>query len=209
MSALQKDHQKLIYSDVEWLLENDPVFSKKFSQDYKIDRTFGAPDLASLIRIVMGQQISTKAAASLWQKFTTAFNPNDAIVILGASDDDLRACGLSRQKITYIRGLVQAVSDGTIDIASWTDKSDDIVQRDITSLKGFGPWSAQMFLMFNLCRRHIWPAGDLGIQIGLQRYYNLNDRPNEKAAKAMVSDFNGRETAAAFLLWDLKEDKSS
>ena len=106
-----------------------------------------------------------------------------------------------------MRGLAEAVKDHVIDIQSWIEANDEIVMKEITSLKGYGPWSAQMFMMFHLCHRHVWPAADLGIQIGLQHYFDLDERPDEKQAKTMQSHFEGRETAASFLLWALKGDQ--
>lgn len=162
--------------------------------------------MAALIRIIIGQQISNKVANTLWAKLTADINPNDPQAYLIASDEQLKSYGLSRQKIGYVRGVAQAVQDKAIDIESWIDKDDAIVIKEITALKGFGPWSAQMFMMFHLCHRHIWPAGDLGIQIGLQHYFDMDERPNEKQSLSMQSHFAGRETAASFLLWAMKGD---
>lgn len=208
MTDRQEQKFDLILGDVESLLKSDPVFHNHFSKDYRIDRSRGSADMAALIRIVVGQQISNKVATALWVKLTDDINPNDPDAFLSASDDQLRNYGLSRQKISYVRGVAQAVKNGSIDITSWIDKDDVTVTKEITALKGFGPWSAQMFMMFNLCHRHIWPVGDLGLQLGLQKYFNLDDRPDEKGALSMRDHFKGHETAAAFLLWDLKGSNS-
>lgn len=194
-----------IKSDIEWLLANDKVFKSSFPADYRIERSKGEEGMAGLIRIIVGQQVSTAAARSLWQKFTNAFDPLDTIAILNASDDDLRACGLSRQKVGYVRGLAEAIQNHDIVPSSWVEKESDVVIKEITALKGFGLWSAQMFLMFNLVRPDIWPHGDLGVQNGVQLYLNLPDRPTEKETLAHGALFQGRETAAALLLWSLKD----
>jgi len=163
--------------------------------------------MAGLIRIVVGQQISNKVAQNLWVKLITDINPNNPDDILNADETQLKSYGLSRQKIGYVRGLADAVKNNQVDIASWATKTSDVVRDEITSLKGFGPWSAQVFLLFHLCDRHIWPAGDLGVQIGLQKYLGLNDRPNEKQTRDKKDLFENRESAAALLLWELKGDK--
>jgi DNA-3-methyladenine glycosylase II len=206
MITLDKEFA-IILQDVEALKTHDPVFNQAFDKDFQVKRERGEVNMAALIRIVIGQQISNKVANSLWQKLARDIDPNNPDCYLNESEDQLKSYGLSRQKIAYVRGVAQAVKDGAIDIQSWIEMDDAQVMREITALKGFGPWSAQIFMMFNLCHRHIWPAGDLGIQLGLQRYFNLPDRPNEKETLFMQSHFEGKETAASFLLWALKGDK--
>jgi DNA-3-methyladenine glycosylase II len=196
----------IIRDHIDWLLVNDPIFQKHFSKNYKIDRARGEDGMAGLIRIIIGQQVSTAAARSMWQKFSDKFNINDPESLVRADDEDLRVCGLSRQKIGYVRGLALAVIEKKIDIASWNHKSTDQVTKEITSLKGFGLWSAHMFLMFNLARPDVWPHGDLGIQSGLGIYLGLGQRPDEKETLAKAHLFKGRETAAALLLWSIKDD---
>ena len=194
-----------IKADLEWLLKNDQKFIQYFGDDFTIQRDKGEEGMAGLIRIVVGQQVSTSAAQSIWQKVISQFDPYDPAVFLEATEDDLRACGLSRPKIKYIKGLAQAITDKDIDIPSWNNKDTSQVTGEITFLKGFGLWSAHMFLMFNLARPDVWPCGDLGIQIGLQTYLGADDRPNEKETAAQAHLFKGRETAAALLLWSIKE----
>ena len=196
---------RVIRDHIAWYLQNDPVFKTFFPDGYAIERTRGEDGMAGLIRIVIGQQVSTAAARSLWQKFTARFDPHDPATILAAVDDDLRACGLSRQKVTYIRGLAQAIADKKLQPEMWDKKSSDSVIAEITALKGFGLWSAQMFLMFNLARHDVWPHGDLGIQAGLGHYLGLDVRPNEKETLAHAYLFKGRETVAALLLWSIKD----
>lgn len=194
-----------IASDIQWLLQNDKFFKNHFPQDYSIERPRGEEGMAGLIRIVIGQQVSTAAAKSLWAKFTAQFDPNNPQPILNADDDSLRACGLSRQKISYVRGLAAAILDNTLQPETWDNKSSTDVIKDITALKGFGLWSAQMFLMFNLARPDIWPHGDLGIQIGVGKYLKMNNRPTEKETLAAGYYFKNRETAASLLLWSIKD----
>jgi DNA-3-methyladenine glycosylase II len=198
----------IILQDMKNLQKHDAVFSKMDANAAEMIRTRGNVDMAGLIRIVIGQQISNKVATNLWSKLTTDINPNDPDQILNAPEDQLKSYGLSRQKIVYVRGLANRVQLSEIDIQSWVQKDDETVRAEILSHKGFGPWSAQIFMMFHLCHRHIWPAGDLGIQIGLQKYFKLDDRPNEKEAEAMKSHFKGHETAASYWLWALKGDSA-
>lgn len=206
MDIIAQRH-KVIEADVQSLLSKDPVFSKYLHNNLHIDRVLGEPTMGSLIRIVIGQQISNKVAQNLWAKLKSDIDPNNPTEILKISDEQLKSYGLSRQKITYVRGLATAVENKEIDIASWTLKDSDKVTAEITSLKGFGPWSAQIFLLFHLCDPTIWPSADLGIQIGLQKYFQMDSRPNEKESLAMKNHFVGQETAASFCLWALKGDE--
>ena len=206
MDIVSKKKQ-IIADDVQYLLHNDPVFKVAFPPGFVVDRSGGEPDMAALVRIVIGQQISNKVANTLWSKLTADIDPNNPDDILNTDEEQLKSYGLSRQKIKYVCGLAEAVKNHHIDIQSWVSADDDVVLKEITALKGFGPWSAQMFMMFHLHHRHIWPAGDLGIQLALQQYFNMNERPSEKETKAMQHHFNDRETAASFLLWALKGDQ--
>jgi len=194
----------VIARDLQWLVTNDPVFREKIPDLNAMDRPKSQDGMAGLLKIIVGQQVSVAAAQSMWTKFTDHFDPTIPEPLIHASDDLLRTCGLSRQKITYIRGLAQAVIEGAVDIPSWPNKPSDQVMAEITALKGFGTWSAHMFLIFNLMRADVWPYGDLGIQIGLQYYLGDDTRPTEKETQAKGELFKGRETAAALLLWELK-----
>jgi DNA-3-methyladenine glycosylase II len=195
-----------ILQDVDYLKANDTVFKNVFPPNFQVKRERGKADMAALLRIIIGQQISNKVANTLWGKLTGDIDPNDPQAILDAHEDQLKSYGLSRQKISYARGLAEAVEKEEIDIASWINKDDETVISEITSLKGFGPWSAQMFMMFHLCHRHIWPIGDLGLQMGLKIYLEAEERPTEKDMQHHRTIFEGRETAASFLLWALKGD---
>jgi DNA-3-methyladenine glycosylase II len=195
-----------IKSHLESLIQSDNKFSQYFDHYKDVDRETGNDGMDGLVDIVIGQQVSTKAADSMRAKFRVKFGYNNPQGILNSSDDELRDCGLSRQKIGYIRGLAKAVVDKTTDTASWDTKSTSVIIDEITSLKGFGLWSAQMYLMFNLCREDVWPYGDLGIQKGLQIYWGLDEKPSEKETQSAGKLFKGRETAAALLLWQVKDN---
>lgn len=124
--------------------------------------------------------------------------------ILRAGEDDLRALGLSRSKISYLKGLADAVASGRFNPADMQTLSNEDVTARITAIKGFGPWSAQMFLMFGLARPNVWAPGDLGIQYGLQYYLQAADRPDIAAATLLEPRFTPHQTAASLMLWHLK-----
>jgi DNA-3-methyladenine glycosylase II len=199
-------HNPVIGDHIRSYIDKDSQFSRYFESVDQVDREIGQDGMAGLIKIILGQQVSTAAADSMWNKFIHHFDPKHPGPILKANDDTLKTCGFSRQKIGYLRGLAHAVNEGDLNIESWKDKDSQTVINEITALKGFGLWSAQMFLIFNLARHDVWPHGDLGIQIGLQTYLGEDTRPTEKETKDKAYLFEGMETAAALLLWRIKDN---
>lgn len=194
-----------IFDGLEHLLKNDPVFSGLGLNPADIKRIYVGAGFRGLVRIVIGQQVSTQAADSLWQRLQDGIpnvTPNSVLIL---KPDEMRNLGLSHQKAGYIRGLADAINEGAFDPQALDPLTDDEVYKAITALKGFGPWSAEMFLMFALARPDIWPAGDLGIQEGLRKYLGLEDRPDFEATQKEGERFAPHRTAAALLLWHLKE----
>ncbi|MDT8408450.1 MAG: DNA-3-methyladenine glycosylase 2 family protein [Wenzhouxiangellaceae bacterium] len=169
---------------------------------YPEQRRHGAPSYEHLMRIIAGQQLSVKAAASIFGRVEQAlggdFRPER---LLEKSDDELRATGLSRQKIGYARALSEAVRDGALEPQTLWKLSDEAVIETITSIKGFGRWSAEMFLLFSLGRPDVWPADDLGIQAGLHRLKNMRTRPDQKKADAIAKPWRPYRGAAAIFVW--------
>lgn len=169
---------------------------------YPDERRRGEPSYEHFLRIIVGQQLSVKAAATIFGRIEAVlqgdFQPKQ---VLAMSDDELRELGLSRQKIGYARGLSEAVLDGRLVPAALAELPDAEVVERITRLKGFGRWSAEMFLLFSLGRPDVWPADDLAIQAGLQRIKNLRARPDRKRTDAMARPWRPYRGAAAILVW--------
>lgn len=169
---------------------------------YPAERRRGEPSYEHLLRIIAGQQLSVKAAATIFGRLEAAldgdFRPGN---LLRMGDAELRTIGLSRQKIVYARGLSEAVLDGSLQPARLAELSDDEVIDRITRLKGFGRWSAEMFLLFALGRPDVWPADDLGIQAGLHRLKNMRARPDRKRAEAVARPWRPYRGAAAIFVW--------
>jgi len=158
----------------------------------------------ALLRIIVGQQLSTKAAATIWRRLEIAMNgAPDPAGLLALEDAALRAAGLSRAKVLYARGLAEAVLEGRLDPAGLAALPDDETQSAITALKGFGPWSANMYLMFALGRPDIWPADDLGVREGLRRIRRLDARPTVTETRALGEDWTPHRSAAAMLCWHI------
>lgn len=169
---------------------------------YPPERRSGKPSYEHLLRIIAGQQLSVKAAATIFGRLEAALEGNfDPQRLLEINDGELRALGLSRQKISYVRGLSQAVLDGRFRPETLAELGDEEVIAALTQLKGFGRWSAEMFLLFSLGRPDVWPADDLGIQAGLQRLKNMRARPNQKKADAIARPWRPYRGAAAIFVW--------
>ena len=156
----------------------------------------------SLARIVMGQQLSVKAAATIAQRVDDtvggALQPES---LLATAPDKLRAAGLSRQKIGYLQSLAQAVISGDLPIETLPELTDEEVEAAITALRGFGRWSAHMYMMFSLGRPDIWPSGDLAVRVGFGRMMGWKDRPSEKKMIDEGSAFSPHRSALALLCW--------
>ncbi len=169
---------------------------------YPEERRAGEPGYAHFLRIIVGQQLSVKAAATIFGRLEAALDGNLQPERLQALDDDqLRALGLSRQKVAYARGLSQAVLEGSLVPTALADLPDEEVIEKITRLKGFGRWSAEMFLLFSLGRPDVWPADDLGIQAGVQRIKNMRKRPDRKRTDAVARPWRPHRGAVAIFVW--------
>lgn len=157
---------------------------------------------AIFLGIIVSQQLSTKAAATikgrLFEKMNEIPTPQGFLVL---EDDELRAAGLSRPKIRYGRGLCEAVLEGRFDPDALGTMRDDEVIEAITALLGFGRWSAEMYLLFSLGRPDVWPADDLAVQEAVKRIKGLDARPKQKEMDVVAAPWRPYRGAAAIFLW--------
>ena len=157
---------------------------------------------ATLARIVVGQQVSVAAAASITRKLVNALGGNlTAESVLMCSEEDLRGAGLSRQKVSYIQSLATAEASGHLSLTALPELSDDEAIAAITDIKGFGEWSAHMYLMFSLGRPDIWPVGDLAVREGFKRIQGLKERPTAAKLKPLGDLYRPQRSALALLCW--------
>jgi DNA-3-methyladenine glycosylase II len=156
----------------------------------------------SLARIVMGQQLSVKAAATIAQRVDQAVGGAlEPTKLLATAPDQLRAAGLSRQKISYLQSLAEAVISGDLPVETLPELADEEVEAAITAVRGFGRWSAHMYMMFALGRPDIWPSGDLAVRVGFGRIMGWKDRPDEKQVIEKGGAFSPYRSALALLCW--------
>lgn len=155
----------------------------------------------TLLRTIVGQQVSTAAAASVWNRLealTGTACPPDSI--LAQSEGDLRACGLSRQKQGYARSLAELVLSGALDLHSLPE-DDEAAIALLVQVKGIGRWSAEIYLLFAEGRPDIWPAGDLAVRIAVGEIMGLPDRPDERSIRDIAERWRPHRSAAALLAW--------
>ena len=169
------------------------------------ERRRGRPDDAysTLVRSIVGQQLSTRAARTIYGRVTELFDhrPPTPVELLAADEDTLRACGLSRAKVSYLRDLARHVLEGDLDFSSLRELPDDEVASRLVTVKGLGRWSADMFLMFHLGRPDVLPVGDLGIRRAVERSYCLPAMPNPDELRALAKPWRPHRTLACLYLW--------
>ena len=150
----------------------------------------------------MGQQLSVKAAATIARRVDESGGgvllPQS---VLGTAPDKLRAAGLSRQKIGYLQSLAEAVISGDLPVETLPELADEEVEAAITAVRGFGRWSAHMYMMFSLGRPDVWPSGDLAVRVGFGRIMGWKERPDEKKVIDEGSAFSPYRSALALLCW--------
>ncbi len=159
------------------------------------------PGYETLLRVIVGQQLSTKAAASIWQRLEDAGTTRDPAVFLSHSDQALRGFGLSRQKIGYGRGLAEAVDSGTLELDRMRRMSDEDAIAALVALKGIGRWSAEVYLLFALGRTDIMPADDLALVVSAGRHLGDGERWTPAQLRAEADKWRPWRSAAARLLW--------
>jgi DNA-3-methyladenine glycosylase II len=156
----------------------------------------------TMMRAIVGQQVSVKAAASMWNKLELACggDMNDLAAVAATPFDALRAAGMSRQKAGYVHALAAAVASGTVDFGALPVDDDEAIAA-LTAIKGIGRWSAEIYLLFAEGRPDIFPAGDLAVQIELGKILGLDARPTEKRTRELAEPWRPHRGALAVFLW--------
>lgn len=160
------------------------------------------PGFGSLLRIVVGQQVSTASAAAIWQRLLAA-GGEDAATFRGFDDDALGRIGFSRAKMRYGRALAEAVADGRLDPAGLARLPGAEASAQLTALPGIGAWTAEIYRMFALGDPDVFPVGDLALREGVRMTLGLPERPDAAAAGVLTAAWQPERSAAALLLWRL------
>ncbi|ASK88372.1 DNA-3-methyladenine glycosylase family protein [Sphingorhabdus sp. SMR4y] len=155
----------------------------------------------TLLRTIVGQQVSVASAAAVWNKLEARLGdgcPPEAL--LATEFDELRACGLSRQKQGYARSLAELILSGGVDLGNLPQDDEEAIAL-LTRIRGIGRWSAEIYLLFAQGRPDIWPAGDLAIQVGVGDFLGLPERPSEKDVRDIAQSWSPHRGAVAIFTW--------
>jgi DNA-3-methyladenine glycosylase II len=160
------------------------------------------PGFGTLIRIIIDQQVSAASGRAIWNKLAAATsNTVSADVLLNLREPGLRACGFSGQKARYALGVAEATAAGDLDFEVLLHLNDDAVREKLTALKGIGPWSADIYLMFGLGRPNIWPVGDLALQYAAKAMLGLRSRPSPERLDKIGENWTPYRSSVALMLW--------
>ncbi|HUE79576.1 MAG TPA: DNA-3-methyladenine glycosylase 2 family protein [Sphingomicrobium sp.] len=188
-------------ASVEALAAIEPAFAQVLERHGRPEPRNSEPGAHTLLRTIVGQQVSVAAARSMWAKLEAAYGtPPDLKRILKAGDDELRSAGISRQKAGYARSLAELVLSGELDLANLPGDDEEAIAL-LTMIKGIGRWSAEIYLLFAEGRHDVWPAGDLAVQISIGKILGLDDRPTEKQLRELGEAWRPHRGAAAVLAW--------
>jgi DNA-3-methyladenine glycosylase II len=183
------------------LAKAEPAFARTLKTHGRPEPRLSEPGVETLLRTIVGQQVSVAAARSMWAKLVAKYGePVDLAALLEATDENLREAGLSRQKAGYARSLAGLVLSGELDLANLPVDDEEAIAL-LTKIKGIGRWSAEIYLLFAEGRGDVWPAGDLAVQIELGRMLGLDDKPTEKQLRELAEAWRPHRGAAAVLAW--------
>ena len=155
----------------------------------------------TLLHIILEQQLSVDIAAKLWRRLRERCRPLTPASFLELDVPTLKNCGFTRQKIGYARGLASAIAERRFSPATLARLDDEAAMSAITALKGFGPWSAEVFLLFALGRPDVWPADDLALRIAVQWMHDMRERPTGSELRALAEAWRPWRSVAACILW--------
>ena len=183
------------------LIKNDKRLAK-IIKNYPKDFLFSKSDpFFTISRSIVGQQISVKAAQAVWDRIEKKVGKISAKKIDNLHFMTLKSCGLSKQKITYLKSLSNAFLRKDIDPNKWSNLSDEKIISELTKVKGVGRWTAEMFLIFNLCRPDIFPADDLGLIKGICYCYNLDYPISKEHAMKLSEKWKPWRSVATWYFW--------
>jgi DNA-3-methyladenine glycosylase II len=155
----------------------------------------------TLARAICGQQISVKAAQSVWNRVVLCCSTIEPGSVLSKKRSELRACGLSDRKVEYIADLAQHFADGRIHLHKWPAMDDEAIIEELTEVRGIGRWTAEMFLMFNLLRPDVFPLDDIGLQNGIRASYFKGRKVSPKRMRKLGEVWRPWRSVATWYLW--------
>lgn len=196
-------------TSLDALAEREPRIAAALAQVGYPEPRISEPGYQTLLRAIVGQQVSVASAASMWAKLTAAVgDPPEPRALLAASDADLRSAGLSRQKAAYARSLAEEVVSGRLDFAR-LPKDDEEAIAELVRVKGIGRWTAEVYLLFAEGRTDVWPAGDLAVQLETGRIMGIEGKPTEKRVRELAEAWRPHRGAFAIFTWHHRRNSAA
>jgi DNA-3-methyladenine glycosylase II len=155
----------------------------------------------TLARAIVGQQISTKAADSIWARLENLLQTLEPEVLLQQTSEDLRGCGLSQSKVNYLRNIANAFVENQLTPEQWHAMDDAAILQQLTTIKGIGVWTAEMFLIFHLHRPDVLPLGDIGLVKGIHKLVGAQDKLSKAELIAIAEPWRPYRSVATWYLW--------
>jgi DNA-3-methyladenine glycosylase II len=188
---------------IEHLTKTDPQLAKILKQHSQYSITSRGEALETLLRSIVGQQISVKAAASVWKKLTNLIGSIKSENVLSASSENLKSCGLSKQKAQYIINIAEHFkANHIVNHSYWKGRTYLSIYDELITIKGIGPWTAEMFGMFYLLEKDIFPINDVGIIRAMNRLYGNNNKVLDLDEIIKISDtWKPYRSVACWFLW--------
>lgn len=181
--------------------ENDPRLKRALKEFGYPQIRQRDPGFETLLHIITGQQLSTHAANAIWDRLQTLVQPFTPDNLLMQRDDSLRAVGMSKQKIAYAQSLAHLVNKGMVDFKRIANLEDEDAAKELMQIKGVGRWTADIYLLFALGRRDIWPVDDLALVVATQRLYGMRLRPSRKRLLTIGKAWQPWRGAVSIFLW--------
>ena len=199
--AIILDSDRVLNEGVRALKRKDPVMKRIITEGATPPLRKRDPGFEGLAGIIVSQQLSVASAGAIWARFKTRFDPLTPEAVLAASDDELRGPGLSAPKIRTLKAISAAVVEGALPLETLHELPADEAHATMTAVKGIGPWTADIYLLFCLGHPDAFPAGDLALQEAARIAYGLEARPNVKEFAVLAERWRPWRGVASKVLW--------
>jgi len=199
--AIVLDSEAVLARGLKAIVRRDPVMKRIVAEGARPPLRKREPGFEGLARIIVSQQLSTASAAAIWARLATRFPKLSPADIATASDEELRAAGLSAPKMRTLRAIAEAIASGALPLDRLGELGADEAHTILTTVKGIGPWTADIYLLFCLGHPDAFPAGDLALQEAARLAYGLEARPREQEFVALAERWRPWRGVAAKALW--------